>query len=238
MKSMASNELTHHIRELPPLAPGISLWIAALDRENHEVDALANRLSPDEHQRAARFGTDQLRSRWIAGRATLRQILGDVLHIAPDAVKLTRGKRGRPQLQGAHGIDFNVSHTDGVALIGIAHALPPDARIGVDIERIGRSVNADGLARKFLTANERDHSAQLTADERRIRFLRLWTCKEAMSKATGDALSAPFGKMEVSLEDGPALVGGPAPYLADRWSLFAADAPSDLIATVALWRGD
>lgn len=74
------------------------------------------------------------------------------------------------------------------------------------------------------------------ATRRRI-FLRLWTCKEAMSKATGDALSAPFRDIDVALDPGPRLVAGPAPYASDRWRLLSVDVPAGLVATLAIWRG-
>jgi 4'-phosphopantetheinyl transferase len=237
MKSTTSRNMRSEVRELLPPAAGVSLWLASLDRTPDEVASLALGLSPQEHKRAERFGTPLLRARWIAGRATLRQLLADILNTTPGDVRLKRGVRGRPELEGVRSIDFNVSHTDGIAMIGIAHALPLGVRIGVDLERVARSVNADGLARKFLTANERAESAPLSVDERRVRFLHLWTCKEAMSKATGDALSAPFGKMDVSLQGGPTLIDGPAPYLPHLWTLVAAAAPPELIGTVAIWEG-
>ena len=97
------------------------------------------------------------------------------------------------------GIDFNVSHTRDVALLAIARDLPPGTRIGVDIERADREVGVDRLARKFLTARERQSLAHLALAERRTRFVHYWTCKEAMSKATGDGLAAPFGRIDVEL---------------------------------------
>jgi 4'-phosphopantetheinyl transferase len=222
---------------LPPPDPAVALWLCQLDRASDGAAGLAGLLSPDERARAARFGTDLLRRRWIAGRATLRQLLGDVLGIEPATVQLRRGVRGRPELAAADAPDFNVSHTGDVALIGIGVGLRRGERIGVDIERADRRVNADGLARKFLSERERAGLARLDADARRLRFLRLWTCKEAMSKATGDALSAPFRDLEVALDEGPRLVAGPEPYAPERWRLDAVAVPADLIATVAIWRG-
>jgi 4'-phosphopantetheinyl transferase len=224
------------LRALAPPDPRIALWLCELERDPAEVDACAQSLTPDERDRAARFGRESLRSRWIVGRATLRLLLAGASGVDPADIRLVRGVRGRPELAGPPRFDFNLSHTDGMALIGIGHALPPHARIGVDIERADRVVNADGLARKFLTERERAMLAVLSANERRISFLRLWTCKESMSKATGDALSAPFRDIDIDLAGAPVLRGGPPPYTSKDWRLFAAEVDATHIATVALWK--
>ena len=224
-----------NVMALPPIAGGIKLWWITLDRPEDEVAELARALSAGEIERAKRFGTESLRQRWIVGRATLRRTLGAVLGVAPPAVVLVRGRRGRPELADA-ALDFNISHTRGIALIGIGDTLPAGFRVGVDVEHAERKVNTDGLARKFLSENEQARLVPMPPEERRRDFLRLWTCKEAMSKATGDALSAPFRQMDVSLAGGPALVAGPAPYTPADWSLHRATVPDGFLATVALWQ--
>ena len=220
---------------LPRIAAGIKLWWISLDRPEEEVAELARILSSEEVARAQRFGTEPLRRRWIVGRSTLRLLLGEVLGVAPSAVALVRGRRGRPELALASP-DFNVSHTCGMALVGIADALPAGMRIGVDVEHGQRKVNADLLSRKFLSDRERAGLAPLTAEQRRRGFLRLWTCKEAMSKATGDALAAPFRHLDVSTDDGLALVAGPSPYTPADWTLHASIVPDGYVATLAVWQ--
>ncbi len=237
MNSDTSQMISTKAIALPAPDPAISLWLYPLDCSSDESRELARLLSPLEIERADRFGTPALRARWIAGRAALRRLLGAALGLDPAAVSLRRGTRGRPEVAAEHALDFNVSHTDDVALIGIAAGLPPGARIGVDIEREDRAVNADGLARKFMTARERAAMAPLDEEARRRHFLRLWTCKEAMSKATGDALSAPFRDIDVDLDQGPRLVAGPPPYIAGHWRLVNTAVPARLIATIAIWRG-
>jgi len=222
---------------LPAVAPGVGLWWCGLARTGAELAAVSVHLSAAERTRAQRFGTDELRDRWIAGRGALRELLGLALGIAPSAVEIRRGVRGRPELVDAgSGIDFNVSHTRGVALIGIARGLPADTRIGIDIERLDRDVGVDRLARKFLTASERASLADLDLRQRRERFVRYWTCKEAMSKATGDGLIAPFGRLGVELSETPRLVEGPAPYLPSQWTLYRVPVPATWAATIAIWR--
>lgn len=223
-------------RELAGVGPGIALWWCPLERTPGEIAELGAWLSPAESARAARFGTELLRHRWIAGRTSLRLILGNALGVPPAEVPLARGRRGRPQLADTGpGIDFNVSHTGGVALIAVARDVPAGMRIGVDVERADRDVGADRLARKFLTPREQATLAEADADGRRRRFLRYWTCKEAMSKATGDGLAAPFRRLDVLLAESPRLIDGPPPYLPDRWSLRHGAVPEGWLGTVAIW---
>jgi len=123
-------------------------------------------------------------------------------------------------------------------VIGVALALPAGARIGVDVERRDRSLAADRLARKFLSPQEQALLRGLDADRRRLRFLRTWTCKEAMSKATGDGLVAPFARLTVDVDTGIALIAGPPPYAPEAWRLHAIAVPAGFFATLAVWRPD
>jgi 4'-phosphopantetheinyl transferase len=212
-------------------SPEIAFWRAALEAADGDFARLASWLAPAEQARAARFGREALRRRYVVGRASLRWVLGRMLDLAPSRVPIVRGARGRPRLDGDAKLDFNISHTEGVAFIGVTRT----GRIGVDVERGERDVNADGLARKFLTDAERATLAPLDESARRARFLRYWTCKEAMSKATGDGLSAPFRRLEVDLAGTIELRAGPGPYDPARWRLYAVDIGARYLATAALW---
>src|SRR5437773_10655346 len=99
-----------------PLAaptPGCELWLCDLDGAR-PTEAMAASLSSAEQARAARFGTELLRRRWIAGRATLRSLLGTKLGVESRAVELRSGRRGRPELATPPNLDFNVSHTQEI----------------------------------------------------------------------------------------------------------------------------
>ncbi|MDE2004115.1 MAG: 4'-phosphopantetheinyl transferase superfamily protein [Betaproteobacteria bacterium] len=211
---------------------GVSLWWCALAAPPERMPLLESWLSAAEVARADRFGMPALRDRYVVGRASLRAVLGTLLSMTARDVPIVRGERGRPRLECDSTLDFNVSHTAGVALIGATRA----ARIGVDVERLDRAINVPGIARKFLTDAERRSLADVDADSARRRVLRLWTCKEAMSKATGDALSAPFGSLDVALHEGPRLRSGPVPYEPARWTLHSAAVPAGYVATIALWK--
>lgn len=219
---------------LPAPASGIAAWLAGLVRPAEETAALANLLSAAEHARADRFGTPELRDRYVTGRATLRTLLGRHLGVPPEAVTIERGRRGRPFAPMAPAVDFNISHTRDVALIAIA----TDVRIGVDIEHGERTLNVSGVSRKFMSPGEQEALGALAEDARRRRLLRLWTCKEAMSKATGDALSAPFRQLDVEVAPTLRLRDGPPPYVPAQWQLGSVAVPGGFLATIALWHRD
>ncbi len=220
-------------RRLAEPAPGIEAWTCAIAREPAEAAALATLLSPAETLRMARFGRDDLRLRYAVGRATLRALLASALGVTARDVEIVRGHRGRPQLATTQrsDLDFNVSHTRATALFALARA----RRIGVDIEHGERTLNVEGVSRKFMTAREQARLATLDADARRRELLLLWTCKEAMSKATGDALTAPFRALDVDTVGTRTLVAGPAPYTPARWTLHPVDVGGGFLATAAVW---
>jgi 4'-phosphopantetheinyl transferase len=218
----------------PAALPVVSLWWSNLAYTPESLARVELWLSAAELARAGRFGTQALRDRYVCGRATLRSVLAQRLGVEPKVVPIRRGPRGRPELDtAAVELDFNVSHTDGGAVIGIVEA--GNNRIGVDVERTDRSVGAERLARKFLSPDEQSALGHAEPAQRRALFLRYWTCKEAMSKATGDGLSAPFAKLSVDIASSLRLVAGPHPYQPDAWRLSALDVPEGFLATVALW---
>ena len=219
-----------HAVALDAPATGVDVWTCDLVRSAADVAAMQTVLAEAELARAARFGRADLRARYIVGRATLRAILGNALGVAPADVVIVRGRRGRPLVE-ASALDFNVSHTCGRAIFGVTRG----RRIGVDVEHRDRELNVEGVGRKFMSPREQAMLDALAGEARRHALLRLWTCKEAMSKATGDALSAPFRSLDVTLDPGLALAGGPAPYQAEHWRLLAVDVPGGFLATVALW---
>lgn len=217
-------------RALVAPVPGVSLWWCVLTASSSTRSTLEAWLSDAERARMLRFGTDALRARYLVGRGTLRWLLANALGRAPRDVAIGRGVRGRPRLADVPDVDFNVTHTGDRAMVAIAHGVG----VGVDLERGERALNVVGVARKFMTAGERA-SLSTDPDAARRQLLRLWTCKEALSKATGDALSAPFGQIEVALAPALRLAAGPAPYTPGDWSLHAIRAPDDHLATLALW---
>lgn len=222
--------------EFPAAAGEVMLWCADLDRAPEELSLDEAWLSDTERARADRFGSSLLRTTYVTGRALLRWLLATELAIPPETVPIREGRRGRPRLEGLHAIDFNVSHTGRFAVIGLLRSRIEGVHIGVDVERLDRIADVDRLARRVLSDDERASLLGLTANERQARFLRYWTCKEAMSKATADGLIAPFARITIDFDPVPRLTSGPSPYVPEAWQLRSLEASSGHLIAVALWQ--
>ena len=130
------------------------------------------------------------------GDARVPALLGAYLGCAAAAVPLARGEHGKPFLAGVHALQFNVSHSGGALLVGIAE----QQALGVDIESPRRTRPVLELARRFFAAGEAHALAQLDQAERQLAFLRLWSCKEAVVKALGDGIGFGLARLQFSLD--------------------------------------
>jgi 4'-phosphopantetheinyl transferase len=129
-----------------------------------------------------------VRHRFAAARLLIKYTAGAALDTAPDRLDLAYRLGGRPYLRGLDQIDLSLTHTGDVIAVGISRT----GRIGVDIEFADRFVRLDLLESRIFTPAEAEELAELGAQERTARTLRLWTLKEAYSKALGQGLRLGF----------------------------------------------
>lgn len=182
----------------------VHLWAARLDPPEDLLRRCENVLSADERDRAARFRAGPLRNHYIAGRGTLRMLLGRYLQADPAGFSLAYQAHGKPELGppwNEQGLEFNVSHSAGLALFAFTRLGP----IGVDVEAIHPMPNAAALMERFFSAEEIAQWRQTPAERQLAVFFQGWTRKEAWLKAVGSGLSFPLNEFCVTL-DGPARV--------------------------------
>ncbi len=84
---------------------------------------------------------------------------------------------------------FNIAHTDGLVLCGVAD--PPVDLVGVDVESIHRRTSTE-LAQRYFAAPEVQFLQRQPIDRQQYFFLRIWTLKEAFIKAIGTGLYTPL----------------------------------------------
>jgi 4'-phosphopantetheinyl transferase len=206
-----------------PALDEIHLWLGDLSIPQPEYERLLALTSPDERVRARRLRLESRRRRFVAGRGTLRVLLGHYLAVDPERVRLAYGVFGKPELDGAHESDvaFSVAHAGDLALFAICRG----TEIGVDIEHRS-TAGGDVIVERFFSVSEREQYSRLPDADRPLSFLRGWTRKEAYLKASGVGLSRPLSDVEVTIAPGepPRLVTtGGADQASDWW---LADVPS------------
>jgi 4'-phosphopantetheinyl transferase len=192
-------------------------------------------LDPDERRRVtASYGHG--RTRRLAGFVLLRCSVAFLLGGAPREVSLRRhcphcpAPHGRPEVVGSP-VQVSVSH----AAERVAVAVSTRDAVGVDVEAPKPRALSPALLRRALTAAERQHVLGLPAAGRTAEFLRAWTAKEAILKATGDGLHGGLDRLELDLGTTPVRLRSWAgsPGRAGAVRLLELDPGDDHIATLA-----
>jgi len=168
----------------------IQVYIAPARALHPEDYAL---LTAEEEDQAARFHFEKDRRLFVLARCILRSALGNLLDVPPAAVRIHLGPNGKPELDAASGLTFNLSHSEDQ----IAVAIAPNLRVGVDIEYHGRDIGIDSIAQDYFCQKEID-SLRGSIEHTRTNFFRFWTLKEAYLKAVGIGLGVSLSSIDMS----------------------------------------
>ena len=155
-------------------------------------------LAPDEKARADQFRFSHLRRSFVLARGALRILLGYYLDVSPASIRFTYGSKGKPALAVPGRVEFNASHSGGLAVF----AFTTGCEIGVDVEQIRPIEDMQRIADRFFCPEEAQELMSLHANQRERSFYLCWTRKEAYIKAIGDGLSAPLDGFRVTLDPG------------------------------------
>lgn len=144
---------------------------------NFNISSWQSILSSEENARSTRMQNGQQRRTFIVSRLVLRSILGNLLDLPPDQIRIQASPGKKPQLPGST-IDFSISHTPEAFLIGIN----PHGLIGVDMEILTGGENLPGIVGFAFSEKE---VQQCDSGKDAAKFLEIWTTKEAMLKISG-----------------------------------------------------
>jgi 4'-phosphopantetheinyl transferase len=140
-------------------------------------EALVRHICPADLSTMARHPDSRQRQMLVWG--LLRELLAEAANCAPTALDFARNEQGKPFLQNA-AIHFNISHSQAACALAWS---PNPVHLGVDIEDIGRQRRAELLAERSFSPGE--IQSWQNADSSSQQWLRIWTRKEAILKATG-----------------------------------------------------
>jgi 4'-phosphopantetheinyl transferase len=174
-------------------------WLATEAAKSSDMQRWLQTLDCGERERAARFRTEADRRDFIAAHALLRAMLTYYFDAPPLSWRFLVDANGKPWVDpqvGPHEIQFNISHTRGLA----AAALASRGAIGVDVEEIDDAKADLAIAEAYFARSEVEILQQAPPSERTRCFFRLWTLKEAYIKAIGKGLSAPLNSFAFVFE--------------------------------------
>jgi len=205
------------LAELPALQHNIHVWAVRLDDSSGDFNR--ELISPDERERAARFKFERDRRCYRVAHIALHDILRRYLPSDPPCVSFDIGANGKPILPqplASSGVEFNLSHSNEMALLAVTHG----REVGVDIEYVKEDFQFQEIAERFFTAREVAAMRGLPANLQRQAFFKCWTSKEAFLKAKGTGLSGALDEVEIAMSsDGQVSITGKVP----GWSLAALD---------------
>jgi 4'-phosphopantetheinyl transferase len=146
--------------------------------------------------RFVRIPEPSVRSRFAASRLIVKYAAAASLGTEPVLLELAYRPGGRPYLRGCDQLEVSLTHTEKVIAVGLNRR----GRIGVDVELTGRALHPD-LARRVCTPAESTTLGRLPADVREAELRRLWTLKEAYTKALGQGMRLGFTEFGFGPDD-------------------------------------
>lgn len=176
----------------------VHLWTTSLDADGGALAASWSMLSPLERGRAEAFRFPKHQRRFVVTRAVLRQLLGRYLNEPPEKVVLNASSSGKPYVENQ--LQFNLSRSHERA----AYVFTLGRRVGIDLERIRPLPDTLRIAEQNFAQPELNALLQVQQAQRQEMFFRLWTRKEAYTKARGEGLSIDLKSFVVPLEHGAA----------------------------------
>ncbi len=182
-----------------PAIDDVHIWTLRLSAFDGVLSGTAALLSADEREHALSLRFQRDRRSYERTRGVLRTVLGQYTGTGPAEVKFQYNAHGKPSVEGAP--YFNVSHSMDRAVIAVA-----GSPVGVDVEAIRSSIDADEISRLFLTDAEKAWLGERPAESRTRDFFRLWAVKEAFLKCVGSGLSIPLNECPAEF-DGSAITG-------------------------------
>ena len=161
----------------------VNLWAVRLERPltDRETAAMLAVLPPDRRERLLRIKREEKRREPLCAYWILRLALREQYHWR-ELPEIRVSSQGKPYFPEFSTVQFNISHTDGAALVGIG-----DHPMGVDIEKI-RPVSRPAMERV----------GDGTTEEA---FFRSWVRREARTKCSGWGIGAML-RQEPPLEPG------------------------------------
>jgi 4'-phosphopantetheinyl transferase len=172
------------------------LWLVSLQKPSESIPRFASCLNQQERASGARFHSEDNQRRYLISHATVRLLLARYLHCPPASLEFSAGQFGKPFIcspRQESKLHFNLAHSADIAAVAISTTGP----VGVDIERLRGTTDISRLVTRYFSNREIERFQRVDTQNYVQWFFRMWTCKEAVSKALGCGLSEPVSRFTV-----------------------------------------
>lgn len=185
----------------------VHVWPVDLDETDGQLPLAVSYLSDAEKKRMTAFRFDRLAHRYAASHAVLRILLARYSGVPIREIAFHTGRHGKPSLVHPANLFFNISDAGGFGL----YAFTVATDVGIDLEQI-EPIKGDleSLARFVLSSSELSGLFALPPAGRLVAFLKCWTRKEAILKATGWGLAMDVNTIDGATSDLRLLTTNPA----------------------------
>lgn len=105
----------------------------------------------------------------------------------PSFAELSYGVHGRPYMTHFSGLDFSLSHSHGRVMCIVSD----EGRVSCDLEQLRPDAPIASISKRFFSPSEQKQlaSTDLSEEERKLLFFRIWTLKECILKGTGRGMN-------------------------------------------------
>lgn len=170
-----------------------------------EFELWYHQMEPSRQKKCKQLKNETAQKQCIAADHLARTALSEHMHLPPEDIPVSRSASGKPYVEG-NPIYFSISHSERKVICAVS-----EFPVGIDIERI-RPVPAARQERICTPEELKYLRSSKDGTQRNLRFLYLWTRKEAVFKIEGrlprqdnkiDVATVPAGwKVETRTEDG------------------------------------
>jgi 4'-phosphopantetheinyl transferase len=211
---------------LSPLNHQILCFKAQFEANDPSIrESLLPKLSQVNRGNVLHLKKIQDQNRSIISRILLEQILK---HFGCNMNQLETNEYGKPFLNN-HAFEFNLSHSGDVVLLAISSQHP----IGVDIEKIEIVEDFDSFT-PILHPSELSYFQTIKKQKDCFELMKLWTHKEAISKALGLGFQLDINKIALNQNNGIMKINAIPSIFPQEWSLQTLYPSDNYIGAIAV----
>lgn len=174
--------MIQNLQAFPSLSKNeINIWLAYLPDNLRDISHFVSTLSEDEYKKAYSFKFSKDQQYFIMARGVLRCLLGKYLKTIPKNIEIVYGPWGKPYVSAKQFLHFNLSHSRDYVL----YAFTRSYEVGIDLEYINATFDVDSVVMNILCSEEFNYWNNINQSDKIKTFFKIWVCKEAFLKASG-----------------------------------------------------